>query len=183
MHRLLRAGLAACTLAAVLAPFPAQATKLADMQADDLLRASTHVKDMLSLTPNQLTLWQQVSSRAGAILRVRLSRREKLQADLKAKLADPRLELRDLDAEVEADATASDFENKELRQMVLTVNDALNDQQRGVVAQFMLSQLERVDAPEHGAAPAHERGEAPQGGKHHQRQDGGNGSMGGQTRF
>jgi hypothetical protein len=183
MHRLLRAGLAACTLVTALAPFPVHAAKLADIQAEDLLRASTHVKDMLALTPNQQTLWQQVSSRAAAILRVRMSRREKLQADLKAKLADPHQDLRDLNAGVEADAAAADFENKELRQLVLSVSDALNDEQRSVVAQFMLSQLERVDAPEHAAAPAHERGESPQGGKHHQRQDGMSGSQGGQTRF
>ena len=169
LQRLLRASLASALLGAALAPFPAHAAKVMDMQADDLLRASSHVKEMLALTPNQQTLWQQVSARSGAILRARQSRREKMQADLKARLGDPRLELRELDAGIDAEANASAVENRELRALWLTVNDALNDQQRLAVSQFMLSQLERVDAPDHPAGPPPGRGESPQGGKRHQR--------------
>ena len=172
--RLLRA----LVLTAALAPLPSHAAKVMGMEADDLVRAASHVKEMLELTPNQQILWQQVTSKSTAMLRVRQSRREKLQSDLKAKLTDPRGELRELDAGIESEAAQSAAENKELRALWLTVNDALTDQQRQVVAQFMLSQLERVDAPERPAGPHQERGEAPQGGRHH-KQDG----AGGPPRF
>jgi hypothetical protein len=174
--RLLRAGASALILTAALAPLPSHAAKVMGMEADDMVRAASHVKDMLGLTPNQQTLWQQVTSRSSALLRIRQSRREKLQSDLKSKLTDPRGELRDLDAEIEAEAALSATENKELRALWLTVNDALTDPQRQTVAQFLLTQLERVDAPERPAGP--ERGEAPQGGRHH-KQDG----AGGPPRF
>lgn len=178
VNHIMRAGASAVLLAAALAPFPAQATKVMGMEADDMVRAASHVKDMLELTPNQQTLWQQVTSKSSAMLRVRQSRREKLQADLKTKLADPRGELRELDPAIESEAAVSAAENKELRALWLTVNDALNDQQRQVVAQFMLSQLDRVDAPEHPAGARPERSEQSQGGRHH-KQDG----AGGQSRF
>lgn len=178
IQRLVRCGATAVFLAAALAPFPAQAARVMEMEAEDMLRAASHVRESLGLTPNQQTLWQQVASKSGALLRVRLSRREKLQADLKGKLADPRQELRDLAAGIDAEASASAAENKELRELWLTVSDALTDQQRQAVSQFMLSQLERVEAPER--APGPERGEGPhQGGKRHQKPDG----MGGAQRF
>ena len=176
--RLLRAAAGALILTAALAPLPSHAAKVMGMEADDLVRAASHVKDMLGLNPNQQTLWQQVASKSAAMLRVRLSRREKLQSDLKARLTDPRGELRDLDAGIESEAATSEAETKELRARWLSVNDALTAQQRQGVAHFMLSQLERVDAPERGAAPGPERGPASQGGRHH-KQDG----AGGPARF
>ena len=179
LQRLFRSGACALFLAAALAPFPAQAVKVMDMEADDMVRAASHVKDMLGLNANQQTLWQQVASKSDALLRVRQSRREKLQAALKAKLADPRQELRDLAGGIAAEAIASEAENKELRELWLSVNDALSDPQRQVVAQFVLTQLERINAPERAAAPEHGRGESSQHGQRHQKQDG----AGGPARF
>jgi hypothetical protein len=160
-------------LAAALAPFPAHAVKVNDLQADDMVRAAGHMKDALALSPNQLFLWQQVASKSAAILRVRQARRETLQASLKSALANPRVELRELDGGLDQEAVASAAENRELRTLWLTVNDALNDQQRLAVAQFMLNQLDRVDAPERARGPGAERGEPPQGGQRHQKPQGG----------
>ncbi len=173
-QRIFRTGACAALLAAALAPFPAQAVKVMDLEADDMVRAAGHVKELMTLTPNQQTLWQQVASKSAAMLRIRQSRREKLQAELKTKLTDPRQELRDLAGAIEAESVASATEDKELRELWLTLNDALNDQQRQVAAQFMLTQLERVDAPSRGSAPEQGRGEAPQRGRH-QKQEGGGG--------
>jgi len=179
-NRLLLSGACAIFVSTALAPFPAQAAKVMEMEAEDMVRAAGHIKDMLALTPNQQTLWQQVASKSGALLRVRQSRREKLQAGLKARLADPNQELRDLAASIEAEAAASAAENKELRELWLTLGDALNDQQRQQVAQFMTSQLDRVEAPDHAAGPGAGRGEPPQGGPRHQKREGGSG---GASRF
>jgi hypothetical protein len=180
IEHLLRSGVTALVLSAALAPFPACASKVMEMGAEDMLRAAGHVKETLGLTPNQQTLWQQVSSRSGALLRARQWRRDKLQADLKARLADPRLELRELAGGIEAEAAASASEERELRELWLTVGDALTDQQRQLVSQFMLSQLERVDAPERAGGPGPERrDQAPRAGRRHQKQDG----MGSQQRF
>jgi hypothetical protein len=173
VNRLLRHGACALFLAAAAAPMPVYAAKVMQMEADDMVRAAAHVKDTLGLTPNQQTLWQQVTAKSGALLRVRQARREKLQASLKTKLADPRQELRDLAAEIEAEGAASVAENRELRELWLTLNDALTDQQRQVVVQFMAAQLERSDAPPERAAG---RGEPPQGGQRHHRPEGGAGA-------
>lgn len=180
--RLLRSGACALFLSAALAPFPAHATKVMEMEAEDMVRAAGHFKDMLALTPNQQTLWQQVAAKSGALLRVRQSRREKLQASLKASLADPRQELRDMAAAVEAEAAASAVEDKELRELWLTVGDALNDQQRQQAAQFMVTQLDRAEGADRAAGPGPGRGEPPQGGQRHQKREGGSG-IGGASRF
>lgn len=177
-NRLLLSGACAIFVSTAMAPVPAQAAKVMEMEADDMVRAAGHVKDMLVLTPNQQTLWQQVASKSDALLRVRQSRREKLQARLKTSLADPAQELRDLAAVIEAEAAVSAGENKELRELWLTLGDALNDQQRQLAAQFMLTQLERVDAPERGTGPAAGHGEPRQGGQRRPRPEGGSGRPG-----
>ncbi|MES2018482.1 MAG: hypothetical protein V4484_18490 [Pseudomonadota bacterium] len=174
--RFKRLVLTALLFASALAPFPSHAAKVMEMEADDMMRAVSHVKDTLALTPNQQILWQQVSSKSTAMLRIRQSRREKLQAMLKAALADPRGELRELDSGVDAETSTSAAENKELRALWLSVNDALDDQQRQKVAQFMISQLDRVEAPPRAAGPGPERGE---GGQRHHKPD----SAGGPPRF
>jgi hypothetical protein len=166
VQHLLCCGVSAICVAAAVAPLPASAAPVMEMQAEDMLRVASHVKESLALSTNQQTLWQQVASRSGALLRVRLSRREKLQADLKTGLGDPGQDLRNLSARIDAEALASAAEDRELRDLWLGVGDALTDQQRQLVAQFMLSQLERVAAPERAPGAGAERGEAAhQGGK------------------
>lgn len=171
LTRAVLSGAAALCIAALLSPATAQAAKVMEIEAEQMVRAANYVKDTLNLTPNQQTLWQQVSSRSGAILRARQSRRERLQADLKSRLENPAQELRELAKSIELEAAVSAGENHELRELWLGVHDALNDQQRAVAMQFMVTQLERVDRPEQGT-PRGER-EGPPGGMRRQRGEGG----------
>ena len=154
-------------LAAVL---PAQAAPVMSMDADSLVRGALFLKETLHLTPNQETLWQQVTIKSAGLLRARQTRRDKLQASLKAQLQDPSQDLRTLAGAIDQEAAASQRENAELRELWLTVNDAMNDQQRMAANQFLVSQLERVDAPER--APGGKGGEPPAGGQRRQKPGG-----------
>jgi hypothetical protein len=57
---------------------------------------------------------------------------------------------------IEAEAGMSAAEDKQLRELWLSVNDALDDKQRRQVATFANEQLQRVERPDspRGAAPA-----------------------------
>ena len=146
---------------------PVHAAPVMDLDADNLLRAAPYLKEQLALTPNQQTLWQQVSAKSGTILRTRQSRRERLQADLKTRLSTPAQELRELNVGLEQETTLSANENHELRELWLSVADALDDKQRAEAARFLVSQLERVDQPERGERPAQRPGgerRGPKGG-------------------
>lgn len=169
MKRLILATLSALLLAAALPPSPALAAKAMEIDADNLVRSAGFMKDTLGLTPNQQTLWQQVASKSAGLLRARQTRREKLQATLKAQLQGPARELRHLSGAIEAESAATAKENTELRELWLTVNDALNDQQRLLANQFLVSQLERIDAPERAPAASRDRGEPPPGGQRRQK--------------
>ena len=158
---------AALLLAAVL---PAQGAPAMNLDADNLVRGASFMKDTLHLTPNQQTLWQQVATRSATLLRARQARRDKLQAALKAQLQDPAQELRAMAGAIEAEEAATANENRELRELWLSVNDALDDRQRPMVSQFLVSQLERVEAPER--APGASRGEGPPGGQRRHKQGG-----------
>ncbi|SHG65238.1 hypothetical protein [Massilia sp. CF038] len=157
--RLQRATLPALTLAVatLFTAAPASATRVMELEADQLIRAAGFMRDSLKLTPNQQTLYQQVNAKSLTILRARQSRRERLQAELKARLADPRQELRELAGGIEQEATASAAEERELRELWLTLCDALTDAQRATAAEFLISQLDRVDAPAHSERSTGER--------------------------
>jgi hypothetical protein len=142
----------------------AHASPLMELDAANLVRAAGYVKEGLALTPNQQTLWQQVSGKSATMLRARQSRRDKLQAALKTQLQNPAQELRPLSGAIDEEAATSARENAQLRELWLTVNDALTDAQRLQVGQFLVTQLDRVEAPEH--APGGARGERPDGGQH-----------------
>jgi len=134
---------------------PSFAVPLMDMRVEDLLFMSADVKKSLNLTPNQQTLWSQVEGRSRSILRERQRRREALQEQAKTLLAKPEVELRDLNRAVEAEAAATNTEDKQLREAWLEVNDALDDKQRAQVVTFIGEQLMRV-VPE--GRPGGERG-------------------------
>jgi hypothetical protein len=123
---------------------PSFAVPLMDMRVEDLLFMSADVKKSLNLTPNQQTLWNQVEGRSRSILRERQRRREALQEQARTLLAKPEVELRDLNRAVEAEAAATNTEDKQLREAWLEVNDALDDKQRAQVATFIGEQLMRV---------------------------------------
>ena len=134
---------------------PVFAVPLMDMRAEDLLPMASEFKKSLNLNANQQTLWQQVESRSRAVLRERLHRREALQDKAKALLARPDVELRELNAMVEAESAAASQEDKQLRELWLSLNDALDDGQRRQVASLVSEQLQRV-VPE--GRPGGERG-------------------------
>ena len=151
------------------------ATPVMEMRAEDLVPMAIQFRQELKLTPNQQTLWQQVETRSKAILRERVGRREKLQAALLSGAAQPKVELRELNTALEAEQTLEANEDKQLRELWLQVNDALDDNQRQQVAAMVGEQLMRVTPTETHAAPkAEERGQRKGGGKR-----GGMGGMGG----
>jgi hypothetical protein len=171
----------ACLFAAALgAAGSSLAVPLMDMRAEDLLPMASEFRKSLNLNANQQTLWQQVESRSRTLLRERQHRREALQDKAKAILARPDVELRELNALVEAESAASAQEDKTLRELWLGLNDALDDSQRRQFASLLNEQLMRVvpegrPAGERGGEKGSERGGRGMGG--HGR--GGHGGIGG----
>ena len=152
----------------------ASAVPIAEMRLEDLLPMAPDFRMELTLNANQTTLWQQVEGKTRQLLRERKVRRERLQAAVTQGLQTPRLELRDLLAGLDTESTQSLAEEKQLREWWLSVNDALDEQQRQAVAQFIAGQMARVmDA----AAPHNESRGAPPG--EHGGRKGGKGGMGG----
>jgi len=146
----------------------AQATPVMEMRAEDLVPMAIQFRQEVKLTSNQQTLWQQVEARSKTILRERQGRREKLQAALVSGAAQPKVELRELNTAVEAEQAAAAREDKQLRDMWLEVNDALDDGQRQQVAAMVGEQLMRVagaGAESRTAPKAEERGQKRGGGK------------------
>lgn len=152
---LISAGTRALALALIAgACVSALATPVMEMRAEDLVPMASEFRKSLNLNANQQTLWLQVEGRSRAILRERQSRRERLQATLKAALPGTKVELRDLDGAIEAESAATMQEDKQLRELWLGVNDALDENQRQQVATLVSEQLMRVpDSDQQRAAP------------------------------
>jgi hypothetical protein len=150
------------------------AVPLMDMKADDLLPMTSEFKKSLNLNTNQQTLWLQIEGRSRSMLRERQHRREALQDKAKTLLAKPDVELRELNALVEAESAAAVQEDKQLRELWLNLNDALDDAQRRQVATLLNEQLLRV-VPE--GRPGGERG-GEKGGERGGRGMGGHGRGG-----
>jgi hypothetical protein len=150
------------------------AVPLMDMRAEDLLPMASEFKKSLNLNANQQTLWLQIEGRSRSVLRERLHRREALQDKAKTVLARPDVELRELNGLVEAESAATAQEDKQLRELWLNLNDALDDGQRRQVATLVNEQLQRV-VPE--GRPAAERG-GEKGGERGARGTGGHGRGG-----
>jgi hypothetical protein len=160
---------------------PAFAVPLMDMHASDLLALAAEFRKSLNLDANQQTLWQQVEGRSRAILRERQARRERLQQQASTALGAPGVELRDLGKALDAEAAASSAEERQLRELWLTVNDALDDKQRRQVAELVAEQMERVPqtAAPHAAAQSRGDGARAGGGMGHGRRGGGLGGASG----
>jgi hypothetical protein len=118
-----------------------------DLHAEVLLAMAPDVKKSLNLNPNQQTLWQQVEARTRGMLRERQSRRERMQQQARAMLEKPGVELRDVNALIDAETGLCAAEDKQLRELWLTVNDALDDKQRAAVAGLLSEQMARVATP------------------------------------
>jgi uncharacterized membrane protein YgcG len=163
---------------------PILAVPLMEMRAEDLVPMASQFKQSLNLDANQQTLFSQVEGRSRTILRERTHRREALQEQAKAILAKPDVELRDLNKLVEAENAASDAEDKQLRELWLGLNDALNDKQRVQVAILLNEQLMRVvpearPSSEHGSGESGNRGTGGRGGRRGGMGGGGMGGPGG----
>jgi hypothetical protein len=120
------------------------AVPVMDIHIEDLILRVEGIQKSLMLNSNQQLLWRQVESKSRELLRARRTRREKLQADLLAKMDDPTTELRDMAAWVDREADLSMQEDKQLRELWLTMNDALDDHQRQTVLSFLVDELARV---------------------------------------
>jgi len=181
--RLVRACLFAFALGTAA---PLLAVPLMDMRAEDLLPMASEFKKSLNLNANQQTLWLQVEGRSRSLLRERQHRREALQDKAKALLARPDVELRELAALAEAESAAAAQEDKQLRELWLSLNDALDDGQRRQVATLVNEQLLRVvpegrPGGERGGEKGSERGGRGMGGHGRGGMGGPGGGMGGQA--
>jgi hypothetical protein len=150
----------ALLLSLALGAVPAFALPLMDMRADDLLAMAPDLSKSLNLNANQQTLWHQVEARSRALLRERQARREHLQQQAKSLLEGADVELRGLGAAIDAEAAADSAEDRQLRELWLSVNDALDDKQRRQVAAFVAEQMLRVPESEavHPAPQGHPDG-------------------------
>lgn len=150
---------------------PSFAVPVYEIHAEELIAMAPDLRKSLELNPNQQILWGQVDSRSHAILRERMQRRERLQRQAKTVVTTPSPELRTLGAAMDAEDAATQAEDKQLREMWLTVNDALTEKQRLQVAQFVGEQLERVEggpmreSKEHDSGDKHPRGGGGGGGR------------------
>ena len=142
-----RAGLRLAVAVALTlgATAPSFAVPVESIHAEELIAMAPDLRKSLSLNANQQTLWGQVDSRSHMILRARALRREKLQSTAKSVITTPSPELRTLGAAMDAEDAAVEAEDKQLREMWLTVNDALDEKQRLMVVQFIGEQMERVE--------------------------------------
>jgi len=168
----------ALLLAGALA-LPALAVPVLDMHAEDFLPMADDLRKALNLNPNQQTLWQQTESKTRNLLRERKARRERLQAATQAGTQGANVELRDLSKAIDEESNAAAAEEKLLREWWLTVNDALNESQRRIVAQQVSEHLLRVEdsggSPHRGGERKEEGGERRGGGR---RGGGGAGGVG-----
>jgi len=156
---------------------PALAVPLMDMKAEDLVPMASEFRKELNLNTNQQTLWSQVESRSKTLLRERKTRREKLEAAAKQALDGKDVELRDLTGVLDTEAAATAAEDKQLREWWLTVNDALDENQRRQVASFIAEVMVRKDdGPGH--AGSGERPSGDSGGRHRGSHSGMGGGMG-----
>ena len=136
--------LAGALLLAGAMPAPALAVPVADMHAEDFLPMADDLRKALNLNPNQQILWQQTEGKTRNLLRERKIRRDRLQLATQAGTQGANVELRDLTKAIDEDAAAAAAEEKLLREWWLTVNDALNESQRRIVAQQVGEHLLRV---------------------------------------
>ena len=144
----------------------ASAVPIAEMRLEDLLPMAPDFRTELKLNANQSTLWQQVEGKTRQLLRERKARRERLQAGVAQGLQAPGLELRDLAGGLDNEGALSLAEDKQVREWWLSVNDALDERQRQMVAQFIAGQMARVmDAAVPRGAPPGEHGARKGGGK------------------
>lgn len=123
----------------------ALAAPVMDFHSEDVLSVAGGVKDELHLNSNQQTLWHQLETKTRTILRDREKRQSDLQANMSNGLKDPAIDLRQLSAAIDTESGLAAQDGRQLRELWLTMNDALDDQQRQTVRLFLVDRLLRVD--------------------------------------
>ena len=157
----------------LLAQLPARATPLMDVLPEDILPTLQQLKPDLHLNPNQQILWQQTEQKTQALVRQRQLRRDQLQAETARNLARPDFDLRELGRATEQEAARADNDSRQLRELWLTMADALDDTQRQTAQAFIADRMQR--AAEHGGGTRDKpESSGRMGGKR-----GGGGGMGG----
>jgi len=124
---------------------PVLAEPVMDFRSEDVLAAAGGVKDELHLNPNQQTLWRQLETKTRAILAEREKRQRDLQAGMTKGLNDPAIDLRQLSAALDTESGLALQDNRQLRELWLSMSDALDDQQRQALRLFLADRLQRVD--------------------------------------
>lgn len=124
---------------------PALASPVMDFRTEDLLSVADGLKDDLHLNPNQQTLWRQLEGKSRTIIGERQKRQQLIQANMANGLNNPALDLRQLSAAIDAESAQSLQDGRQLRELWLTMNDALDDQQRQTARAFLADRLQRVD--------------------------------------
>ena len=141
----------------------AYAVPVTDWRADELLMQAPEIKTELGLTDNQNLLWEQSMRNTRSILRLRKERRDELDAAARKLAAEPTAEPRTLARALADDAASVHDEDKELREIWFTMNDALDDRQRALVLARVRSMLERQPPGPGEGRP--ERSGKPEGGE------------------
>ncbi len=143
----------------------AYAVPVTDWRADDLLMQAPDIKKELGLNDNQNLLWEQSMRKTRAILRLRKERRDELDGAAKKLANEPSAELRGLAGALADDAAMIHDEDKELREIWFTMNDALDERQRGLVQARFKSILERQPSGPGAGEGRREGGGKPEGGR------------------
>ncbi|HTD05438.1 hypothetical protein [Undibacterium sp.] len=126
----------------------AHAISIMDVKLESLMPRMTEIKKSLNLNPNQQTLWQQTESKTNTMLHMRELRRERLQVEIGQRMDQSNGEVRDIAKLIDAEEDLSTQETRQLRELWLTVNDALDDNQRQIAQGFLAEQLRsQVDSP------------------------------------
>ncbi|AIY40792.1 hypothetical protein LT85_1634 [Collimonas arenae] len=125
---------------------PAMASPVMDFRSEDLLSVADGVKDDLHLNPNQQTLWRQLEGKSKTIINDKEKRQHDIQANMASGLSNPAIDLRQLSAAIDAEAAQSLQDGRQLRELWLTMNDALDDSQRQTARAFLADRLQRVDS-------------------------------------
>ncbi|MFZ6655861.1 hypothetical protein [Undibacterium sp. TJN19] len=164
--------------AALITPV-VNATSVMDMRFESMLVKAADLKRELNLNANQQMLWQQTENKLQSIQHQRELRRERLQAELDLRLDKNGMELRDVNPHIEQEEQTSAAENKQIRELVFTMNDALDDKQRQIMQTFWVTSLRA--GPDSGKTKRPDGDDAPKqkGGMGRQR----SGGMSGGNKF
>ncbi|MCH8620606.1 hypothetical protein [Undibacterium sp. TS12] len=171
--------LVSCLAFSPLLTTQSQAATMIDLRFDLFMAKATDLKKELNLNANQQVLWQQTENKLQSIQHQREVRRERLQAELDVRLEQKALELRDINPQLDQEEQLSSQENRQMRELFFTLNDALDDRQRSSLQTFLASTL-RASPESARVRPADNGGDTGRrkGGMGKQR-----GSMGGEGKF